>query len=291
MKRLAFLAIILAIAILVINTCVIILDETHQAVITELGKPVRTITKPGLNWKMPFIHQVRYFEKRLLEYDVNPAEIYTGDGKILVVDNYARWRIKDPLLFYQKVGTVNAVFTRLDDIIYSEVRAHLGRYSLDEIVSPKRLEIMAATTEECNVKATNLGIEIVDVRIKRADLPQENASSVYARMQANYQQIANRYRAEGEEEAYQIISSADKEQKILLAEAQRKARELIGEGDAEALQIYAEAYNKDPEFYQFLKTLETYEQSLDEDTTIILNGDSEFLKYIQKSNPNSMSGN
>ncbi|AZR73635.1 HflC protein [Anoxybacter fermentans] len=281
MRKITLTLLFFVLFIFIANTCIFILDETEQAVITQLGKPIRTITTPGLKWKIPFIQQVRIFEKRLLEYDVDPEVIYTRDGKNLVVDNYARWRIKDPLLFYQTAGAINAVQAKLDDIIYSEMRAQLGKYTLDEIISPKRQQIMEVVTQESNLKAASLGIEIVDVRIKRADLPPENASSVYARMKASRQQEANRYRAEGEEEANRIISEADKEQQIILAEAQQRAQEIRGEGDAEALQIYAEAYNKDPEFYQFLKTLETYEKALDKDTTIILDNNSDFLKYLE----------
>lgn len=281
MKKLTLIIILIVLFMFVANTCFIILHETEQAVITQFGKPVRTYTQPGLKWKIPFIQTVRVFDKRLMEYDVDPEEIYTKDGKNLEVDNYARWRIIDPLLFYQTAGASKAIQSKLDDIIYSEMRAQLGKYTLEEIVSLERETIMKAVTEESNKKATEkFGVEILDVRIKRADLPPENASSVYARMQASRQQEANRYRAEGEELAHEIISSADKEEKIILAEANREARELMGKGDAEALQIYAEAYNQDPEFYRFLKTLETYETTLDSDTTIILGSDSDFLKYL-----------
>lgn len=281
MRRIVTLILFIALFIFAANTCMIILHETEQAVVTQFGKPVQTYTEPGLKWKIPFIQQVRVFDKRLMEYDVSPEVIYTSDGKNLEVDNYARWRIKDPLLFFQTAGGINAVQSKLDDIIYSEVRAQLGKYTLEEIVSDERQKIMDVVTVNSNVKAVqSLGVEIVDVRIKRADLPIENATSVFARMQAARHQEANRYRAEGDEEANQIISTADKEQQIIIAEAERNAKKLKGQGDAEALQIYAEAYNEDPEFYQFLKTLETYETTLNEETTLILSEDSDFLKYL-----------
>ncbi len=281
MRKIILTILFIVLILFVANTCVIILQETELAVVSQFGKIVAKYDAPGLKWKIPFIQNVRIFEKRLMEYDVNPEVIYTEDGKNLVVDNYARWRIADAEEFYKRVGVMTAVQSKLDDIIYSEMRAQLGNYTLEEIVSVEREKIMEAVTRESNAKALqSLGIEIVDVRIKRADLPEENANSVYERMKTARQQEANKYRAEGEEQANQIRSLADKDQQIILAEAQRTARELMGEGDAEALQIYAEAYNQDPEFYKFLRTLETYEKTLDADTTIMLDGESDFLKYL-----------
>ena len=281
MRKFVTLIIVIVLFIFVANTCMIILHETEQAVVTQFGKPVQTYTEPGIKWKIPFIQQVRIFDIRLMEYDVSPEVIYTSDGKNLVVDNYARWRIKDPLLFFQTAGITTAIQSKLDDIIYSEMRAQLGKYTLEEIVSDERQNIMDVVTKESNLKAVkSFGVEIIDVRIKRADLPKENAASIYARMQAARHQEANRYRAEGDEEANQIISRADREEQIIIAEAERNARTLKGQGDAEALQIYAEAYNQDPEFYRFLKTLETYETTLNEDTTLVLSADSDFLKYL-----------
>ncbi len=281
MRKIILTILFIVLILFVANTCVIILQETELAVVSQFGKIVAKYDAPGLKWKIPFIQNVRIFGKRLMEYDVNPEVIYTEDGKNLVVDNYARWRIADAEEFYKRVGVMTAVQSKLDDIIYSEMRAQLGNYTLEEIVSVEREKIMEAVTRESNAKALqSLGIEIVDVRIKRADLPEENANSVYERMKTARQQEANKYRAEGEEQANQIRSLADKDQQIILAEAQRTARELMGEGDAEALQIYAEAYNQDPEFYKFLRTLETYEKTLDADTTIMLDGESDFLKYL-----------
>jgi membrane protease subunit HflC len=284
MKKLIALALIIAVFVIGAGSIFFVVDETEQAVVLQFGDPVRTITEPGLNYKIPFMQNVRIFEERVLEYDANPKVVYTADGKNLEVDNYARWRITDPLLFYQTASTMGGAQSQLDDIVYSELRAELGEYTLDEIISPQRKEIMKNVTNNSNQDSESLGIEIIDVRIKRADLPESNAQSVYSRMNTKRQEEANRYRAEGEQEAKEIRSEADKERTILLAEARRKAEELRGEGDAEALEIYANAYNQNPEFYQFTKTLDTYKATMKDKTTLLLGPDSDLLKYFNNIN-------
>ena len=202
------------------------------------------------------------------------------DKKHLVIDNYARWKIIDPLKLYQRVRDEAGAQERLDDIVFSELREEVARHTLTEIVSINRQKIMEKVHKQCDNKAREYGIEVLDVRIKRADLPAEVAHSVYARMKAERQRIAKKYRSEGEEEAVKIRATTDKEKTILLAESYRQAEKLKGEGDAEAIKIYAEAFEKDPEFYSFVRTLEAYEESLGRDTTVILSSDSEFFRYL-----------
>ena len=257
-------------------------SEIQQAVVTQLGRPVRVVKSPGLHFKLPFLQQVMFFDNRLLDYDSAPTEVVTKDKKALVVDNYSRWRIKDPLLMLQPVQNENGAQARLDDIIYSELRLELGLHSLIEIVASKRKEIFSKVTASSNEKAKEDGIEIIDVRVKRADLPPENEKAVYGRMRAERQRIARQYRSEGAEEALKIRSKTDKLRTILLADAYQQEQILRGNGDASAVTIYAEAFERDQEFYAFIRTLEAYKQSLKSNTTVILPPDSQFLRYIKE---------
>lgn len=281
MSQKIIIAIVLLIVIVVVLAgAMFTVDETEQAIITRLGKYVRTITKPGLKFKVPLLETVHRFEDRVLEYDAAAAKIITSDKKHLVIDNYARWRIVDPLKLYQTVRNEFGGQARLDDIVFSEIREELARHTLTEVVSVNREAIMEKVHKQCDQKAREYGIEVLDVRIKRADLPPEVAHSVYNRMKAERQRIAKKYRSEGEEEAVKIRATTDKEKTILLAESYRQAEKLKGEGDAEAIKIYAQAFEKDPEFYSFVRTLEAYQKSLRKGTTIVLPGDSEFFQYL-----------
>jgi len=281
MNRKIIIAIILLIVIVVVLAgAMFTVDEKEQAIITQLGKYVRTITEPGLKFKVPFLQNVHRFEKRVLEYDAAAAKIITSDKKHLVIDNYARWKIVDPLKLYQTVRNEFGANSRLDDIVFSEIREELARHTLTEVVSVNREAIMEKVHKQCEQKAREYGIEVLDVRIKRADLPSEVAHSVYNRMMAERQRIAKKYRSEGDEEAVKIRATTDKEKTILLAESYRQAEKLKGEGDAEAIKIYAQAFEKDPEFYSFVRTLEAYQKSLRKGTTIVLPGDSEFFQYL-----------
>jgi len=264
----------------VLSGALFTIDETEQVIITQLGKYVRTVTEPGLNFKIPFLQSVRKFEDRVLEYDAAAAPVITSDKKHLVIDNYARWKIVDPLKLYQTVRDESGAQARLDDIVFSELREEVARHTLTEIISVNRETIMEKVHKQCDEKAREYGIEVMDVRIKRADLPSEVARSVYARMKAERERIAKKYRSEGEEEAVKIRATTDKEKTILLADAYREAEKVRGEGDAGAITIYAEAFEKDPEFYAFVRTLEAYEKSLERDTTVILPSDSEFFRYL-----------
>jgi membrane protease subunit HflC len=277
------LLIILIVAILFLaNLSLFIVDETKQAIVLQFGKPIRAIKDPGLNWKLPFVQNVVFFEDRLLVYDAAPTEIITKDKKTLIVDNYARWKIIDPLKFLQTVRDLNGAQARLDDIIYSELRVDLGLFDMSEIVSERREGIMKRVTEISNEKAGIYGIEIVDVRIKRVDLPPENEKFIFDRMRAERERIAKQYRAEGQEESAKIIAETEREKTVILAEAYKAAQILKGEGEAESVKIYAESFNQDPEFYKFYRTLEAYTKTFKDKTTVLLSTDSEFLKYLTK---------
>jgi membrane protease subunit HflC len=279
-KKLIGIFIIVVIIALALTTSLFTVDETEQAIVTQLGKFIREVKEPGLHFKIPLIQKEHKFEARVMEYDAAAAKIITDDKKHMVIDNYARWTIIDPLKFYKTVQNEFGAQSRLDDIVFSEMREELARHTLTEIVSVNREQIMDKVAEQCNQKVGDFGIRVIDVRIKRADLPQEVTQSVFDRMKAERQRIAKKYRSEGEEESVKIMAQTDKDKTILLADSYMQAEKLQGEGDAEALKIYAQAYEKDPEFYAFVRTLEAYEKSLGEGTTIVLPGDSEFFKYL-----------
>ena len=281
-KKLVGMIVIVVIIVVVLSASLFTIDETEQAIVTQLGKFIKEVKQPGLHFKIPLIQAVHKFEARVMEYDAAAAKIITDDKKHLVIDNYARWKIIDPLKFYQTVGNEFGAQSRLDDIVFSEMREELARHTLTEIVSVNREQLMKKVAEQCNKKAADYGIQVIDVRIKRADLPQEVTYSVFDRMKAERQRIAKKYRSEGEEEAVKIRAQTDKDKTILLADSYMEAEKTKGEGDAEALRIYAEAYEKDPEFYSFVRTLEAYEKSLGEGTgtTIVLPFDSEFFQYF-----------
>lgn len=278
--KMILIIVLIVVVVILSATTMFTIDEKEQAIVTQLGKYVKTIKEPGLYYRIPFIQKVHKFEDRVLEYDAAVAKVITSDKKHLMLDNYARWRIIDPLKFYQTVRTQFGAQSRLDDIIFSEIREELARHTMTEIISKNREAIMEKVGKKCDTKAREYGIEVIDVRIKRADLPQEVTHSVYARMQAERQRIAKRYRSEGEEEALKTRAKTDKEKVILLAESYRTAEKLKGEGDGEAIKIYAQAFEQDPEFYAFVRTLQAYEKSLRTDTTVILSSDSEFFQYL-----------
>ena len=279
MKRLSIA--IFSLVILFVLSTIIVVDETEQVVILQFGKPVKTIKEPGLNFKLPAPIQVlNSFEKRLLEYDVPPEEILSRDKKSLIVDNYVRWRIVDPLLFLQTVRAIPTAKTRLDDIVYSELRQELGNHDMHEIITEAREFIMEKVTLASNEETNKYGIEVIDVRIRRVDLPRENEASIYARMEAERKRQANKFRSEGEEEAQKIRAATDRDKTVLLAEAYKTSQQIRGEGEAEALDIYAVSFSKDPEFYEFIRTLETYEKVIDKKTTLVLPGDSKLFKAL-----------
>jgi membrane protease subunit HflC len=257
------------------------IDETEQGIVLEFGKFVRSVREPGLHVKLPFVQQVTLYDKRLLRYDASPAEFLTRDKKALVVDTYARYRISDPLKFFQTLRDLPRAHARLDAIISSVLREAVASHDQSEIITEKREPIMDDVAVATREKTIEFGVEILDVRIKRTDFPREIADSIYARMQAERHRISQRYRSEGREEELKIKAETDKEKVIVLAEAKRMSEALRGEGDAEAIRIYAEALNKDPEFYAFLKSLDTYKRSMQEGTQLVLSADSSLFQYLE----------
>ena len=261
------------------------MGEWQQAVITQFGKPVRTIREPGLYVKVPVVQTLSRFERRILATDVQAAEYLTLDKKRLAVDHVSRWRISDPLEFYRTVRDTRGAMARLDDIIFARLRQEIAKHNFADFIREKREGIMQVVTAGTREMAASFGIEVVDVRIKRADLPTEVQASVYARMRAERERIAKRYRAEGEERARKIRASADKEREILVAKAYEESQGMIGEGDAQAIATYARAFGQDPELYGFLRRLESYEKIFAGGTTVVLSPDSDLLRYLQGPGP------
>lgn len=264
------------------NLVTFTVNEVEQVVVTQFGQPRDVITEPGLYFKLPDpIQKITVFDKRLLDYDSDADPIYTKDKKILLLDNYARWRIVDALLFMQALRTENEAQARLDDIIYSELRKELGQHDLAEVIATNREAIMDTVTVRSAAAALVYGIEIVDVRVKRADLPPENEAAVYNRMRAERAREAKAYRSEGEEQALKIRAETDLESASLLAEAYETAQGTRGQGDAEALTIYAAAYSGAEDFYEFTRTLEAYESALDEKTILVQPVGTDFLRFLK----------
>ncbi|MCA9774793.1 MAG: protease modulator HflC, partial [Myxococcales bacterium] len=247
MKR-SPIVLLLALAAFGLYASVWTLRENEQAIVVQLGDPRREVKDAGLHFKIPIIQNVVKFEKRLLTYDASPREVLSLDKKTLLVDNYAIWNIVDPLRFFQTLRSIARAQSRLDDIVYSELRETLGRHQLIEIIGPKREDLMDAVTAKSDKQVRDFGISIRDVRIERADLPKENSLAVYSRMNAEREREAKRYRSEGEEEAAKIKSEADRDRAVLLATAYQSSEELRGQGEAEAARISAEAYGADLEF-------------------------------------------
>lgn len=277
----SYVIIALIVFLIILRSLAFVVDETKQAVVVRLGNPVKVYTESGLKFKLPLIEKVQFFDKRILDYDSAPTQIPTKDKKYLEVDNYAKWRIVDPQVFLEKIGDENGAQRVLDDIIYSELRGSLGQHDLGEIVSTNRTELMVIVTEASNRKAMRYGIEIVDVRIKRADLPEQNERPVYERMRAERKKEANRYRSEGEEQALIIRAQTDSLKVTLMADAYKKSQILRGEAEAKAIEIYAKAYGRDESFYEFYRTLQAYKKIIDEHTIIVLPPDTELLKYFR----------
>lgn len=283
MKMKPISIIIVVVLILILSGSMFTVNMKQNAIVLQFQEYKETISKPGLYFKIPLIQEVRFFTKMLLVLDAPPADIITRDKKTMVIDNFSMWRIKDPLLFLQTLQSERAGESRLDDIIKSELRVELGTHNLIDVVTITREEIMAKVTQEANIKAAEYGIEVLDVRIKRADLPEDNAQKVYNRMRSERERIAKKYRSEGAEEATKIRAGTDKEKVILIAEAYRTEQEIRGNGDARATKIYADAYNRDREFYAFMRSMQAYKNSLQTGTTVLLSEKSDFLKYLHKS--------
>jgi len=277
----AVLVLLLLGVVVLLQQSLFIVQQTQQALVIQLGHPLNRVYGPGLHMKLPFIQNVVYFEARILDYDARPAEALTSDLKSIVLDNYARWKIIDPLMFYRTMRTETNAQARLDAVIYSQIRAHIGRHTLTEVVNDKRTDIMDSVTEKASQQMKEFGIKLVDVRIKRTDLPAENQRAIFDRMRAERERQATQYRSEGAEQSTKIRSEADKERALILAEANKQSQVLRGEGDAEAARIYAEAFSRSPEFFSFQRGLEALRKSLGENTRMVLTPDSPLLQPIK----------
>jgi membrane protease subunit HflC len=297
------------ILLFILLDAVYIVTETNQVIITQFGEPIGgATTKPGVHFKMPFIQKTNYFEKRWLEWDSDPTQIPTRDKKYIWVETYCRWRISDPLVYFQRVGDERGAQSRLDDIVDGVTRNQIAKYDLIEIVRSSNrafeisedasaLDISAVTTKietgrekishailvEAESITPQFGVEIRDVRIKRVNYVDEVQRKVFDRMIAERQRIASKYRSEGDGKSAEIRGQKERELKKIQSEAYRKAQEIKGKADAESTKVYAQAYNLDPEFYQFMKSLDSYRTSLTKETYMFLGTDSEFLKYLKDS--------
>jgi len=311
MKRIAIA--VVAIALIVVITTLVsgfyAVEMHHQVIITQFQRPVgEAIKAPGLHWKLPYIQTANYFDKRWLEWDGDPNQVPTLDKKYIWIDTYARWRISDPLLFFQRVRNEEGAQSRLDDILDGETRIAIARYSLIEIVRnanrefhvPEgmkeieellveiapikhgRAKIMEEILGKARKEAVEYGIELVDIRIKRINYIPEVREKVYERMISERKRIADKYRSEGKGESEKILGDMDKELKRIHSEAFRTTKEIMGTADAEATKIYADAYNKDPDFYAFWRTMETFKDTIDKDTWLILTTEGEFFKYLKE---------
>jgi membrane protease subunit HflC len=258
-----------------------IVKEIDQAIVLQFGNPKKIITEAGLKFKLPFIQNVVYIDKRILNLDNAPEEVIAADQKRLIVDAFARFQIVDPLKFYISVGNERVARSRLSTIINSRIRGVLGTQELSTLLSKERSKQMAIIQNDVNQEAKSFGIEIIDVRIKRADLPQANSEAIYKRMQTERQREAKEFRAEGAEIAAKITSTADKDVTVLLANANKQSQIFKGEGDGQRNKIFADAYGKDPEFFSFYRAMQAYETALiGGDTSLILSPDSDFFKFF-----------
>jgi len=285
--KLTMIAILLGAVAVVLSMSTYVVDQREQALVLQFGNPKAVIQTAGLHFKPPW-QSIVTFDRRLLESDAPPNEVITKDKKSIIVDNYTRWRITDPLKVYQVARTQNGVAARMDDVVRGKVREVLGQHTLHEIVSggdkaDLRAALMKSIKERADAGVQEYGITVVDVRIKRADLPLENSEAVFQRMKAERGRIAKEYRSEGEEAAREIRAEAEKVQKTLVAEAYKKSEIVRGKADALATAIYAKAYNKDAKFYAFTRSLEAYRNSIDSNTRLVITPDSEFFNYFQQS--------
>lgn len=258
-----------------------VVDQTERGLLLQMGDPVKENVPPGLHFKIPLIQTAVTFDHRVLEYDSKPTEVVTKEKKTLVVDNYARWRIEDPLAFYRTARTVEGGLSRLNDIVYSQLRVALGRHTLNEIVTTRRNEIMRTVAEQAAKELSRFGIELLDVRIKRTDLPGENQKAIFERMRSEREQQARKYRSEGREKAEEFRAEAERQRSIMLSEARREAQSLRGEGDARAAAVYAGAYGKASEFYAFTRSMELYRESMGNRTSLLLTPESELFQYFR----------
>ncbi|WP_445681735.1 protease modulator HflC [Radicibacter daui] len=291
--KLVAAGIVAAAAVIGVGSSLFVVDESHQAIVTQFGNPVSVIQDPGAHFKLPFIQDVVYMERRVLDLDPQVEQVILADQRRLQVDAFARYRIADPLAFYKSVGggsdfrTMETILQRrLVPQLEAALRSVLGNVNLVQLLSAKRTEVMEQIRHEMTTQGVAFGIEVVDVRIRRADLPDQTSQAIYARMQSERQREAAENRAQGQEAAQQIRSRAERDRTVLLAEAQRDADILRGEGDREATRILAEAHDKAPEFYAFYRSLQAYRTAMaDQKTTLVLSPKSQFFRYFEQLDP------
>ena len=284
MKLSKFLLPVIVVAGFAIYLSLFVVKEINQAIVLQFGDPKKVIVKPGLQVKIPFIQNVVYLDRRILNLDAPPEEVIASDQKRLIVDAYARFKIVDPLKFYISVGNERVARSRLSTIINSRIRGVLGTQELATLLSTDRAKQMSIIQNDVNTEAQNFGIEIVDVRIKRADLPPANSEAIYSRMQTERQREAKEFRAQGAEIAQKIRSTADKDVTVILAEANKKSEIMKGEGDGKRNNIFASAFGRDPQFFAFYRAMQAYEKALiGGETSLVLSPDSDFFKFFGKS--------
>jgi modulator of FtsH protease HflC len=255
--------------------------ESQQAIVLQLGEPRRVVQEPGLHFKVPFVQNVITFDKRLLDFDADAQEVIMLDQRRMVVDAFARYRIVDPLLFFQTAGTEQAMRARLSAIVNASLRNVLGSVPFSAVLSNRRSELMRQISDLVVAEAKAFGVDVQDVRIMRADLHPDNSPAIYARMQTEREREARQERAQGAEASQRIRAEAERDRTIILAEAHRQANVLRGQGDGEATRIFAEAFNRDPQFYAFYRSLQAYRQSITDGTTMVMSPDSEFFRYFR----------
>jgi membrane protease subunit HflC len=290
-SRLIVIGIVVIVLGIIISDTLFTVQQTKQALVLEFGKPVNVITSPGLKVKVPFIQNVVEYDRRVLEFDPAAEELILSDQKRLKVDVYVRYKITDPLRFYQTVLGEEGVRARLSSVVNSVLRGVLGNATLATVLSEDRVRIQADMQEQVNASVKDFGVQVVDVRLRRADLPDQAAQAVFARMRSEREREARDFRAQGYERAQQIRASADRERTVLLAEAQRQADITRGEGDRENVRITADAYGRDADFYRFYRSMQAYRESLrNDDTTMVLSPDSDFFRYFGQSRDGASPG-
>ncbi len=278
---LAFIVILIGLAAVAVYFSAYIVHQNEQALVLRFGEPKRVVKEPGLKWRWPFVDQVEIYDKRILDLDTAPQEAIAKDQKRLVVDAFARYKIVDPLKFYQTLRYQDGVRSRLGPIVESALRRVLGSATFLDIVRDQREELMKRIATQVNSEGDEFGLEVVDVRMKRADLPEQNSKSVFQRMRAEREREAAEFRAEGAASANRIRATADREAVVIKAEASRKGEETRGNGDAERNRIYADAYTRDQDFFEFYRSMQAYEKGLkSNDTRLLISPDSEFFKYF-----------
>ena len=281
MKLNKFLLPVIVVALFAVYLSLFVVKEINQAIVLQFGDPKKVIVEPGLQVKIPFIQNVVFLDRRILNLDAPPEEVIASDQKRLIVDAYARFKIVDPLKFYISVGDERVARSRLSTIINSRIRSVLGKQSLATLLSEDRTKQMTIIQEGVNAEAENFGIKIIDVRIKRADLPQANSEAIFKRMQTEREREAKEFRAKGAEMAVTITSTADKEVTVILANAKKQSEIMKGEGDGQRNKIFANAFGRDPAFFAFYRAMQAYEKALiGGDTSLILSPDSDFFKFF-----------